>query len=169
MSNSQSLELLGNSKNGASVYYDPVNSHTATHFEDTPNLKSLVIELLPDLVLSNDKELIEHTFNRIIGKADLIKTTDSDTILYAKRLNRDGYTRFIVNKGPVDSSNLTLILYKEDDFYVLHTAYIGILVPSFPDTAAATPESLPFWREHALSWGTQEVQLGTERSDWPWS
>jgi len=161
-------ELLCVSKNGLNVYYDPVGSHAATHFHDTLNLKLLVVGLIEVTTLSKDMEYIQHDFGHTIGKTDLLETTDQDTVVYAKRMNRDNYSRFIMNRGPVDSSILTIILYKHDSFYMLKSAYIGIKVPSFPTAPTASNESVPFWMKHALAWGTQAIQPGTETDKWPW-
>ncbi|MBC7565170.1 hypothetical protein H7100_03015 [Candidatus Saccharibacteria bacterium] len=161
-------ELLCISKNRMNIYYDPIASHAATHFHDSPNLKTLVINFLQDTVLNNAKEHLEHDFVRIIGKSDLVETTKEDDIVYAKRLNRDNYSRFILNKPPSDSSFATIILYKQNDFYVLYSAYIGFNVPSFPTAPTATEDSTPFWKTHALAWGTQQIQTGTETKYWPW-
>lgn len=161
-------ELLCVSKNGLSIYFDPVGSHAATHFHDAANLKALVIEYLSGAVLVSDKEYLEHDFGTVIGKSDLIETADGDEIIYAKRLNRDNYSRFILNKPSNDSSVVTIVLYKEGDGYVLYSAYIGRRVPSFPTAPTATNESVPFWKKHALAWGTQEIQPGTETKEWPW-
>ena len=161
-------ELLCISKNGLKIYYDPIGSHAATHFQDSLNLKELVVGLLEETMLTGDKEIIEHDFGYTIGKTDLIETAKEDTIMYAKRLNRDNYSRFILNKSPTDSSIATIVLYREDDFFTLYSAYIGFKVPSFPTAPTATDESVPFWKKHALAWGTQAIQPGTETNTWPW-
>ena len=169
MTNASTAELLCTSKNNITVYYDPIGSHAATHFADTPNLKELVIELLQNTDLTKDKEHFEYDFEKVVGKSDLIKTQHGDDILYAKRLNRDNYTRFIMNTEPADSSIVTVVLYKHDDYYELYSTWVGLLVPSFPTAPTATADSIPFWKEHALVWGTQEVQPGTETEVWPWN
>lgn len=161
-------KLLCTSKNGIAVYVDPIGSHAATHFNDSPGLESLVITFLRDTVLTGEKEHLEHNFHKPIGKTDLVETISADSIIYAKRLNRDNYSRFVLNKQASDSSTITVVLYKKDDHYILYSAYVGLKVPSFPSSPTATAESIPFWKTHALVWGTQEVQPGTETSDWPW-
>jgi len=162
------MELLGLSKNGVSVYFDPIHSHAATHFQDTPQLKELVREALMNTELAAEKEHFEYDFKRVVGTTDLFDTDDSDTIIYAKRVNRDNYTRFVLDKEPPSSSVVTLVLYKNEDIYTLYSAWVGILVPSFPTAPTATPDSIPFWKVHALAWGSQPIQPGTELKEWPW-
>lgn len=43
------LSLLCKTKDNFEMYYDQINSHAATHFNDAPKLKELVIELLRGL------------------------------------------------------------------------------------------------------------------------
>jgi len=169
MKDASTAELLSASKNSVKVYYDMISSHAATHFADTPQLKGLVIQLLQNTNLTKDKEHFEYDFKKLVGKSDLIATKPGDEIIYAKRLNRDNYTRFIMNTEPADSSVITVVLYKHDDYYELCSTWVGLIVPSFPTAPTATADSVPFWKEHALVWGTQEIQPGTETKVWPWS
>jgi hypothetical protein len=169
METSVASELLCISENGVEVYYDPIGSHAATHFDDTPYLKENVIELIQKSTLANDKEHFEYDFQKVAGKSDLLVTTEKDEIFYAKRLNRDNYTRFVLNRHAEDSSFITVVMYKHNTFYELYSAWVGQLVPSFPGAPTATLESISFWRQHALVWGTQKVQLGTETTVWPWN
>jgi len=48
------MELLCASKNGKKVYYDPIASHAATHLQDTPELKNLVIEAIGTMNLRGE-------------------------------------------------------------------------------------------------------------------
>ena len=163
------MQLLCITANRQKVYYDPIESHIATHFHDTPELKKLVEEVLRHANLEQEKEIFEYDFHKVVGKMDLIETTENDEIIYAKRVNRDNFTRFVLNKSPVDTSIVTFILYRQDETsYILHSAWIGKLVPSFPGTETETPESKVYWKNHALIWGTQKIQLGTETTIQPW-
>jgi hypothetical protein len=56
-----------------------------------------------------------------------------------------------------------MILYKDGDFYTLYSAYIGIMVPSFPTAPTATDASVPFWQKHALAWGHRKSNLERRR------
>ena len=169
MSLTETLTFIGTSKNGIKVFYDPVSSHAATHIHDTPQLMGLVKEVIAAITLEKEKELVEYDLHRTIGKSDLLETTDSDQIVYAKRLNRDNYTRFVLNRQSVDTSKVTLILLKQDDSsYILFSAWIGFLVPPFPGSGTETPESITFWSNHALAWGTQDIQPNTQTTVQPW-
>lgn len=169
MSEDSKMQLLCVTANDQKVYYDPIESHTATHFHDTPQLKALVKEVLEQTSLNQEKEVFEYDLHRIVGKMDLIETTNTDEIIYAKRVNRDSFTRFVLNKSPADTSIVTFVLYRQDETsYVLSSAWVGKIVPSFPGSETETPESKPYWKNHALVWGTQNIQLDTETTVQPW-
>jgi len=162
-------EYLCRSQNGVEVFFDSSNSHTATHFEDTPALRPAVIEALAATDLGGDHMIFECNLGRIIGTTDLVETDDRDEIIYAKRKNRDIYTRFTKSQRPRECSTVTMFVERHDDKkYNLGSAWIGYIGPSFPGSEHETPESRPYWARHALVWGRQEIQPNTETSDCPW-
>lgn len=163
-------ELLGKSENGIEVYYDPVGSHTATHFEDTPKLKGLVAEIIANTLLESETMLFDVDMGRVVGTSDLVETDETDEIVYAKRKNRDTYTVFTMSRQPVSCSIVTVALESQaDGSYQLVSAWIGSKdSPPFPGDESATPESKPYWSKHALVWGRQEIQPGTETTQCPW-
>jgi hypothetical protein len=102
--------------------------------------------------------------------SDLVKTDDGDEIVYAKRYNRDTYTVFNLTKRPQPSSLITTAFEaKTDGTYELVSTWIGPSdSPSFPGTELETPDSKVFWSTHAIAWGSQEIQPGTETPTCPW-
>lgn len=162
--------LLGYSKNGLKVTFDPVNSHAATHFEDTPQLASLVKEILANTVLEGELVYFDTDMGRIVGTSDLVETDENDELVYAKRKNRDIYTVFTKSQTPQPSSLVSVYFERQaDGSYALMSAWIG---PSdsqpFPGDENETPESKTYWSHHALVWGNQEIQPGTETAECPW-
>ena len=55
-----------------------------------------------------------------------------------------------------------------DNEYLLYTAFVGRLTPSFPGGNFLPEQSKEFWSNHALVWGNQEVVLGSETTVCPW-
>ena len=164
-----SYELLGYSKNHAAVVYDPDGSHAATHFTDTPQLKELVREVIAATTTTGQQMWFEADIGRVVGVSSLVETDTTDDIVYAKRVNRDTYTRFTKNREPQPSSIVTVALTPIDkEGYELSSAWIGPVGYSFPDDPNAVPESREYWAKHALVWGTQEIQAGTETKRCPW-
>jgi hypothetical protein len=97
------------------------------------------------------------------------RSCERDDIIYAERKSRDTYTRFTKSQPPQPCSTVTLFLSRlSDEQYELGSAWIGYLGPSFPGDANESPESRPYWNKHALVWGRQEIQTGSETNVCPW-
>jgi len=162
-------QIVGKTKNGKLVYVDTQSSHAATHIADTPDLLKLVQEFIADLVAVDDNVYVDKDMGRAVGLSDLVKTSKTDKIIYAKRLNRDNYTRFVLSRKAEPTNFVTIVLRKDTEGdYELWSAWVGRAAPQFPGDEFETAESKPFWRIHALVWGNQETKPNTERDDWPW-
>ncbi len=162
-------EFFARSKNGIVVKYDPIHSHASTHFFDTPQIQALVKKIIEGKALEGDVMLFETDTRLPIGNSDLVETDETDDIVYAIRKNRDRYARFTKSRKSQPSSIITIWLKKlGDDSFDLYSAWLGPSTPSFPGSNFATPESKPFWEKHALVWGNQEIQPGTETTICPW-
>lgn len=160
---------LCNLKDGVEIYYDPMHSHLATHLQDTPKLEELLKELLITQSFQEKEIYRDFDIGKIVGLSDLVETDVNDEIIYAKRLNREGYTRFVKNRNSEPMSYLTVYLKQdEEQKYELVSAWIGRTCPAFPDDEYAIPESKPFWDKHALVWGNQLIIPGTETTECPW-
>lgn len=162
--------VIGRTKNDKTIYVDMKGSHAATHIADTPQLLELVGEVVASLEPEKDNLYLDKDMGRSVGLSDLVETNENDKMLYAKRLNRDNYTRFVIDRKAEPTNFVTVVLQKDaEGDYELWSAWIGRAVPQFPGDKLETPESKPFWQKHALVWGNQEVQTGTERESWPWN
>lgn len=168
----QNDELLCKSANGKQIVYDPINSHAATHFQDNPMLKKLVIEVLSKKHLEGDLIAEDIDMGRPIGNTDVVEVDKTDKIIYAKRVMREdqGYVPFTKSRTTQPSSFISVYLvYKVDDIYELSSAWIGEFEsPVFPQMETATSESIPYWTNHAFVWGSQGIIPGSERTDCPW-
>lgn len=101
---------------------------------------------------------------RVVGKSDLVATTENDEIVYAVRTGRGWPTRFAKNRESHDSQFITVIMRRSGmDRYRLVTAFIGKGAEREPgDPTLRTEHDLrvseQFWANHALVWGSQEVK-----------
>lgn len=165
-------ELLCKSANDMKVVFDPVNSHTATHFKDSPNLRTLTKELLQNLELSGELIAKDIDMQRVVGNSDVVATESTDEIIYAMRKNREdqGYVPFTKSQSSQPSNLISIYLVrKSEDTYELSSVWIGEYEsPMFPQMSNATNESIPYWSKHAFVWGSQEIIPRTERPDCPW-
>jgi hypothetical protein len=167
-----SYELLCKSTNGKQIIFDPINSHTATHFHDAPNLRLIVTNLIMKLNL--DEPLVAKAVDtgKIIGKSDVVEIDESDEVIYAMRKNREdqGYVPFTKSREATPSSLISIYLVKKDDStYELSSAWIGEFeMPPFPGMQNANPDSIPYWSKRAFVWGSQEIIEGSVLHDCPW-
>ena len=161
--------LICRTANDKAVYYDDETSHAATHLTDTPQLYKLVQDFLSTQNPVEASIFMDHDAGQIVGNTDLVAVTDTDDIVYAKRLNRDNFTKFVRGLRPVATSYFTIVLYRDGSGdYELASAWIGTTCPTFPDDPKATPESKPFWDKHALVFGNQAIQEDTLTDVCPW-
>jgi len=165
-------ELLCRSANGKPIYFDPVGSHTATHFEDAPGLRQVTIEALQTQNLVQPLEVMQIDMHRPIGVTDVVAVSDADDIVYAMRKLREdqGWVPFTKSQSSQPCSLLSLHLkQRSDGSYELASVWIGELdSPPFPQMANATAESVPYWHKRAFTWGSQQIIPGSECTDCPW-
>lgn len=166
-------QLFALSKNNCEVWFDPVDSHVATHFKDTPELRRLVQTIVEQTVLLDAAVRFQTDMGRVVGVSDLVATDETDHIVFATRKNRDRPIRFTKSRRPQPCSLVTVVLNRlppeESGDYDLFTAWIGPDMPPFPGNEGERPESQAFWENHALAWGTQEIVSGSETTTPPWA
>lgn len=167
-------QLLAKSKNGIDVTYDPSSSHAATHLEDTPQLRELVVEIIVTLDLNGQAIAQHYDMGRIVGTCDVVNTDNDDMVVYGVRKNRydDGLVPFVKNREGEPCRYVTIQLVPQTDrSYVLSSAWIGTFDEEdepFPLSKDANERSVDFWNKHAFVYGSQEIIAGTEIKICPW-
>jgi hypothetical protein len=147
---------------GIPVYVDLITSPASATIAQQPHLVHLIKEMLETKKVSGATVSVEHDFGRNIGNSDVVLTTEKDTILYAKRVKRDTFARFVRRRMPAPSTFVSIVLLKDTDGeYELHDTWIGNLAPPFPGTTEATDESKAYWEDHALVLEGQPIQVRT--------
>lgn len=168
----ENINLFCISANFKKVVFDPLNSHTAMHFGDTPSLKKLVCDLLSSTILHGEIITKDFEMGKIVGKSNVVVTDNNDEIIYAMRKGRgdQGYVPFTKSKPAQPSSLISIYLIKKDpQTYELASTWIGSYEsPMFPQMKNATEGSIPYWSKHAFVWGTQDIIPGTELYECPW-
>lgn len=165
------LEYVATSDNGVGVYIDHDNTHIALHVQEEPRLLEFIKEVVEDSELAGDKVAIEKDMGRIIGMTTAVKTTETDEIVYAKRQQRDTFTRFVKNREPQPTSILSIILFRADEndgTYRLWSAWCGELAPTSPGTSGEMPTSREFWASHALVYDEKIIDTSTVTTACPW-
>lgn len=156
----KSLEerFIGSLGSGEAVF-DRVNSH----IHSSPSLDALLPRAL-ETVDAAGQEFIAMSVSHEspIGETSCIETSTDDKIIYAQRTGRTGLTRFVLERSASPTSELTVVMKKIPEGYILLTAYVGGKSEVEPWDARATQASTEFWSNHALVWGTEEIIPGTE-------
>lgn len=173
MKNKPQQKLLCVSKNGREVTYDPVYSHAATHLEDTPQLKELVVEVICNMNLDGEELKTDIDMGRVVGTCDVVEVDEADGIVYAMRKNRkeDGLVPFTKTRKATPCSSVAVHLVSHSDgSYELSSAWIGVFGDDepFPDSPDASVKSAEYWRHYAFVWGSQEIIPGSETAERPW-
>jgi hypothetical protein len=144
------------------------------HIEDTPELASLVKEVVGTLALSG-QELAQHfDLGRVVGTCDVVNVTDSDELVYGIRKNRedDGLVPFVKNRQGDPCPYVAVhLLPQPDKSYILSSAWIGTFGEDdepFPQSQDANERSVDFWNRHAFVYGSQEIMPSTETANKPW-
>lgn len=153
----QHLEKLGVSANGMPIFLDRSNTNIDYHLLETPDLINLVREVVPSIeVENNDQIVVERDLGRTVGTTNLVETTDGDEIVYAKRIGRNAYSRFVKNKKPIPCSSIVIVLRKGEFGYYLWTAMCAKLLPK-----EAWIDGSLFNQTHAMAYDESLVQLST--------
>ena len=170
----ETMPELGRLASGETVFDRP-----DSHLHD--DVKGLISEALSKVDSGKKLSVVtEVNFGREIGKTAMADAKESDDIVYAQRLNRDGLTRFVKGRQEQPCSTVVIALRKEEENedYQLRTAFIGHITPSEPwdeqsfsrqeDPEEAREKSKEFWSNHALVYGAEPIVSGTETKDRPW-
>lgn len=152
---------------GHKVYINP--THMTQHRDVLPYLEEALLQVFPPEGQIFYK--VDIDMGRIIGHQACVRVSDSDTFIHAQRKNREGLTRFVLNRNMEPTSYVTVVLArdrKKEHIYRVLTAYIGRVSEREPtDASIKTDEEMAvcvdFWTKHALVWGSQIVVPGTEQ------
>ncbi len=160
----EQLELIGHLSNGERVFDRP-----RSHLHQNPSL----LKNLPEALLKIDPEKREFfietvDFGREIGVSNCIETKEEDEVVYAQRVGRFGMSRFVKNRTAEPSSQITVILKKIPEGYITISGFVGPKAEREPWDAHADKNSIPFWRKHAIIYGTEQIIPGTETKKCPW-
>lgn len=168
------LSFLCKTKDDFEVYYDPISSHVATHFNDAPKLRELIIELLGDIEVKG-KEIAQHfDMHRPVGVMDVVSVDETDDLVYAIRTNRkaDGLVPFVKSRKGNPCRFIAIHLAPQTNkAYILESAWIGTFGGDdqpFPMAKDATSQSAEFWSKHAFVWGSQSVEPESVTTAKPW-
>ena len=120
-------EVVATAKDGVEVYLNPSHTNMHLHILENPEIIELAREVIESSHLSGDNIAIEKDLGRIVGTTNCVLTDDSDEIVYAKRKQRDSYSRFVKNRAPEATQSVVVIINKVSDDFELWSAWCGSL------------------------------------------
>ncbi|HEY8999222.1 MAG TPA: hypothetical protein VIM53_02795 [Candidatus Saccharimonadales bacterium] len=160
---------IGQTRNGTQVYVDLIGSQAARHIAQQPQLLTFAKELLEKTAVEGSEANIEYDMGRSVGYNFLVTTKDTDTILYARPVKDEVYTRFVKNGKPFSTRYVTVTLVQNaDNDYELSDIWVGRLTPPRPGSINETAESRPYWLHHAFVLDSQPLQLRTVTKTCPY-
>ncbi|GAB3533130.1 hypothetical protein GCM10027443_18060 [Pontibacter brevis] len=156
------LRKVYRSKDGHPIF-NRVNSHLHTGIES-------ILEDVTRQVNCQGRGYVQEevNFNYNLGENILVRLNAEDSVVYAIRKGRSGYTKFVLNREPEECNTATIVLKKVEVGYLIITAYIGKISAPEPWDKNATSASLPFWENHALIYGHEDVYEDTLTDVCPW-
>lgn len=161
--------LIGQSRNGMSIHVRLIGSRAGENIARQPQLLSLAKEMFTKITLHGAEISLEYDMDRQVGYSFVIETSDKDTILYARLLKDDIYTRFVKNGKPQPTNYMAVNLLRNgDNAYDLADIWLGRLMPPRPGSASETAESKQYWSNHALILDNRPLQLKTVTKTCPY-
>ena len=118
---------------------------------------TLLKEVLKRIDLSqiNNNGLLEQTivFPKPVGYNECVETSDTDDVIYSRRMGRSGKTRFVLGRQPEPCNTVFIMLkampYTKGCFKIV-TAYVGKKSGREPWDEWADDSDNEFWKSHAL-------------------
>ena len=116
----------------------------------------------------SERDVQEFEFPSVIGKSICVPTDNNDEIFYAIKKGRKGHTRFVMNREPIDSKHITIVLQKGIAYFIIVNAYIGKKAKPEPWDKQALSDDFEFWDHHAIIFGEEEIILESKTNTCPW-
>ena len=161
--------VLAEAPGGYEVYVNLIASSAGEYLSRRPHVLKLIREVLATIDLTKSRMTIERDMGRVIGNTDIVKTSETDNIFYARPLKKSVFSRFAKNRNPSPSRKLTIFFEQDTEgSYEILDIWIGPYTPPFPGDTKETTKSQVYWQEHALVEGAQTIQTKTITRECPY-
>lgn len=153
-----------------------MKSHESEFLYEWEELLNIVMKEGKLNELNKDFEIVTIDFSYDIGYCTLIETKKDDEVIYAKRINRDIYSRFVKDKKIENVKSIVVILNKNRkrlNEYYLVTMFPGGKSQKEPEdmnikSREELIECLEFWESHALVYDESIIQKDSIKSNCPY-
>lgn len=163
------IYAVGVSRNGRQVYVSIINSSAGRYFSRQPYLIAIAKGVVETLELAEKELSITQDVGHTIGHSNIVATNDEDSIFYACLLKQTQMMRFARNRSMELSRELSITLNEDGEGnYELTDAWIGSAHPPFPSAPNANNNSKAYWLNHALTDGSERIDLHSRTSVYPY-
>lgn len=158
------MKLLGTLKSG-----EPVYDRYKSHISEKSDLPIAEVLSLVSIEKTAPFYEIEVRLPHSAGLTNVVEVDEGSQIFFAKRVNRQGLSKFVKNKDPQKSNIVSLALKKREnqEGYILITAFWGELGGPEPYDLRSTEQSRDFWHNHAFVDGSVQYDASTVTNETP--
>lgn len=161
--------VVGVSRNDRQVYVSIINSAAGRYLGRQPYLVGIAKAVVETLNLTKKELIITQDVGRTIGNTNIVATGVKDSIFYARQPKQVYTSRFVKNRSMEPSSELSIILVEDGEGnYELVNVWIGPACPPFPDAPNALESSKTYWLNHALTAGSELIDLQSATNACPY-
>lgn len=161
--------MVGTTSNGITVNIDLVHSGAAQLISRRPHLLTLASQIVNKITLIDSHLTMTYDMGRAIGYDFVVTPSAIDVVFYAQLAKENTYIPFTKKGTPASTNLLTMVLrHSETDGYCIEDLWPGPYRPSLPGTATETPESKPYWENHAYIYEDQHLKVSSITHDWPY-
>lgn len=151
--------------NDGFVITDQIGSHV---HGDLKNRLQMVAKRITCADREYFSEVIKFPTN--IGKNNCVSVTWKDEILYAKRVGRKGFSKFVLNRTPVPTDSISIFLKRKQDIYLIKSCFYGDVNSYWIDEDVFSDStSTSFWENHAIVYGSEPIYEKTITYINPWT
>ena len=147
-----------------------VVDHLRSHVHG--DLKQKLSTIIKEISCSN-RNYIHGIFQfpNIVGQSNCVPITWEDEIVYAKRLGRQTYSKFVKNRESIPTNQISIFLKRHLDIYIIMSCYYGDfhIDAISSDFESIVDERLSFWDDHALIFRTAQIDPATITTRCPWT
>lgn len=142
---------------------DHVRSHV--HESVKPNLTKIIGRIS----CSNRGYIYDGVrFPTIIGLSACVPISWEDEIVYAVRLGRERYSKFVKRRDLLPTHYVSIFLKQKQEIYIIRSCYYGEYVAD-SDLYDFNDERESFWNDHALVFDSEPIDETTVTSICPWT
>lgn len=110
-------------------------------------------------------------YEYIIGTCSCVPITWEDEIVFAIRVGRDKYSKFVKNRKCIPTHYITIYLKQKQNIYLIKSCYYGeeLADADLYNFEPEYGERVSFWNDHALVLGSEPIYPETLTSICPWT